>query len=382
MNNDVLFQHLRALAIVAKSACKAGTPGADAADFIEREFGLEGDIRAEDQELIDLTAVPIDTGVHAAVDGVVESGKKHSDESYLPHLGIYAFSWHAFSKWQDKARHLKLDYGSMGHSAHETMAIPEDDILAWAEDIKAHRKLSQAAKNLREGKSPDGIAYHDGTDARKSTEEGCSRDYENWSDIEKSQSHITITIASGCRYLNGSMAEHQHFVNLEVTGPDGRLLVRVGMSPEQFAAAISTRSLVPCTLDTYWSKGEGAVRLRERVKTPESIIDRMRQRLRGSIGKQDGDLKAIVDTLAERKGKPLGKKDQDELVRALKNVLERRVGSTAFVVEQAMEEGSKLAETATLKVLMAQATTGSALKTIQSLTKSFGQNLLPAPKKD
>jgi hypothetical protein len=377
MQNDKLIIAMRTLAKSTKALFagnveyKGPKELLDAVSYIENEIGLEGPVVAKAQRT-DVKPEAVDSNLHANCDRVQFKTDGLHDINYLPKQGVVAVSDHTARTWINAAEKLNLNYSF--RNSKGMLAISEEEILAFAKLIQAHRKLEDAAENLRKGADVHGHKKHEGTDAEQSTQHGL-HDYNNWSDLERSRSTISLTITSGQRYLNGSMSEHQHYVTIEVHNPDGRTIARIALSPEQFASFLIGRSSVPCTLDHYWMIDENAVALRERVFNPDSILDRMRQRLNDSISEQDKDLTAIIKSLSENVGKPIGKKAMEELIKSLQLVAERRKNNTTFVVEQAMEEGSQLAETAAIRVLLA-AGTGKEAEVAKSLATSFGTKKL------
>lgn len=367
--HDALVKAMRTLATFVKKNTAGYAELNEAVQYIEDQIGLEGPVVAKAQKT-DVKREAVDSNLHANCDYVTFETKRLGDTNYLPNHHVMALSDHVTRNWGQEAERLGLTYSFKGNKG--MLAIDENSILSWAKIITAHRKLEKAAEHLRTGYDVNGNRKHEGTDAEQSTQHG-HHDYFNWSDIEKSKSSISLTITSGCRYLNGSMAEHQHYVSIEVANPDGQKIARVALSPEQFASFLIGRSSVPCTLDHYWMIDDDTVALRERVYNPDSILDRMRQRMGDSLKEQDSRLHAIIDSLEETvaAGKPLGKKSTEELIRSLKLAADHRVSGATFVIEQAMEEGSQLAETAAIRVLLAQGT-GKEGDVAKSLATSFG----------
>jgi len=372
MQNDPLINHIRTLAkAVANGGGESSSDLKQAAQYIEDMIGLDGPIVEKTQIIGDCSGSLKDSLNNNIVQQVSEDDET-GDIGYLPHHGVVVVSQHRIYDWSRNASRKDIKY--TGSDDQKMYAIPESQILSMANTIKQHQRLSKVTEALKEGKDLRGQVLHPDTDAEKSTH-GDFYKYENWDNVEKSQSSITLSITSGSRYLNGSMAKHQHWVSINITSPDGRVVAEVDMSPDQFATFLISRGPVPCTLDHYNSIDENSVALRERVYNPESIINRMHQRLKDSTKEQDKDLKQIVENLKEKAGKPLSKKDLDTLINQLERSSVGRVGTSAFIIEQAMEEGSALAESTMIRVALAQQT-GNVKEAIEGIVHSFKAGLL------
>ena len=381
MENDLLIKHLRALAKGINSVEADNVQSRDmaaipedaiaAAKWVEEQFGLSGDVAAKTQINPNPPEAIPDTTLNAHDSSVVEGKPKHvrGDAVYLPELGIFTFSDHHVGDWrtQAKSHGVQYEHTFPQHKIDDYIwAIREEEILDLADKVKAFRKMSDMAKKIRAGKPVD--ERHEGTDARKDNFHG--RDYKNWSDGERSRSSVCMSRCSGTRYLNGSLAEHQHYMSLTVCGPDGRTLVEINMTMDQLASMLVSNTLVPVTLNHYWSLSDDSVSLTERVYTPDSILDRMRQRLKDSMGNQETEFAALLKDLKGRV-KPPGIVELREIIRTLEGIYASRRSNTAFIVEQAVEEGSQLTESAMARVLLAQACGGDLTDAVKSIANSF-----------
>lgn len=149
-----------------------------------------------------------------------------------------------------------------------------------------------------------------------------------------------LTVASGNRYLNGSLREHHQFVSLTVQSEHGRRSVfECSLSMEGLADLLVSNSTVPVTIDYYIGR-DGMARS-EPAPPPVSVTRRMEERI--ARGNQDlqNRVKEAMDLLDTAK---MGKRAKDEILNVLGLVVRDVSTHGAFVAQQAMEEISSVAE--------------------------------------
>lgn len=193
----------------------------------------------------------------------------------------------------------------------------------------------------------------------------------NHFDLDKSDSTINIGIhSSRGTWLNGSAVQHHSYVSMRIHGPDNRLICEIALSLEQFAAALISNSSNPCTLTYYWSVNEENVVLQERVKPPQAVIERMKERLENAIDRNDKVGSGIEARLKEavEKGK-MGKRDLEELLKDFGIYVDGRKNNATFVVEQALEESSAIVESAAAHIALQHNLTAGQQKTIKALAE-------------
>jgi len=249
---------------------------------------------------------------------------------------------------------------AFGRMPDEGTYLSEEEVLEFAAAIKAHRKMTGAKSEKDAWFEEVRAKCHPGTDAIDSAKDGLHSQSDEFSvDRSRSTLRIGITTAGGPRggvALNGSKVLHSSFVALDVTGPDGRRLCRVEMSPEQFAAALFGNSHTPCTLNSYWSLTDDSVRLRERVRPPSSIRKRMEKRLKHRLSEQAEALKEVANEMYTRAatGKAAGKTLQREWAEKIARACEYSSANSAFTIQQAHEEISSVMESAAIQFLAQQ----------------------------
>ena len=152
-------------------------------------------------------------------------------------------------------------------------------------------------------------------------------------------------------------------MSLRITGPDGRELVDVDMSPEQFATALVGQSNTPCTVRRYWSVDDDTVMLTERVRQPESIRKRMEKRLKHRLGEQADALRKVAEEMeaqAETK-KPARKTQLNEWAERVGRATDYTAANAAFTISQAREEISSIMESAAIQFIGQQHLTPKSL---------------------
>ena len=199
-------------------------------------------------------------------------------------------------------------------------------------------------------------------------------------DVDASRSSIIITTpSSNGKVLNGTTHRHHHWIHIEITAPDGRRIVEVSLSFDQFARALTTNTHVPCTLDAYWAHANDSVLLTERVRPPVSIRGRMERRLRDLLTEVSEQLRGAGEGAHQRlqDGKAPTKVQAQRLVDAIPDALERLRESADFIVGQGMEEAADGIERCLTQVLATNAGANPELGQILGLMPE-----LPAPEAD
>ena len=311
--------------------------------------------------------VPADTSAHAVARNVAEKTARR-DEAIVPGDGVY-LSRSRVSQYQreadDKFKDMDSDsrgsrYGGQD-ATYANMLISEEEILEWGAVITKERQMRNAdpvsASGIHRAGEPYEHLCHEGTDTQDPTKDPSPiHDRNNKFDIDRSRSTILITKSHGSQYLNGSAVQHSESVHIELTTPDGRRYADVHLSMDQFASALVSNSHIPCTFYSYWSCEPTNVLLAEVVKEPEPIANRMQQRLWDQIGDVDAAAAKIIEELDSQieAGKPMGKVQLRQLRRDLDNLKGNMKANANFIVDQALEETSHIAETAAIWIAQNQ----------------------------
>ncbi len=302
-----------------------------------------------------------DTHDHADIDETTR-GPGHGETHYIPGDG-FLISHGGFSRrsrgsvYADKVRTLQANQPKSRHEPlpDQGTFLSEEEILAYAAAIQSHRKMT-GARSVKERFFDEARARtHAGTDAVDSAKDGFHKQSDDF-DIDKSRSTIFIGLAQvgpGGMPLNGSKINHTSVVNITVTGPDGRRLCEVKMSPEQFASALFGNFHTPCTLSAYWSVTDDSVLLRERVRRPVSIRKRMEARLNGRLKEQADALRKVAEEMLEQaeSGKPARKVQLKEFAERVARATEHTAANAAFTVNQAREEITGIMESAAIQFI-------------------------------
>ncbi len=297
----------------------------------------------------------------------------HGDEKYVPGDGVYV-----------SRIHLNIDTEYWHRSVVDKggMFVPEKSILAWAKEINLRRRLDAVAAEYREGLAERLQKCHPGTDAEDAGKGGLHRvsdDYE----VDHSRSTLYISACSSTgSWLNGSAVQHHRYITMHINGPDGRRLVEVGMTFEQFAAALVSNSFIPCTLEAYWSIGEGALLLRERMRPAPSIKERLDKRVRAQFDDKFQWMKDCIKTMEENvaAGKALSKTAQAEMAGRLKNALSQLADTPSYAVERSLEEVTSIVESAAIHLSQTYRLPPEELAKNKAIATLIEKPALPAPK--
>lgn len=291
-----------------------------------------------------------DTGIHAKPSLVGEYGK-HNDWLIVPGEGLYMSS-HAMHDIERDARKQHKARGKDDYSRnnYHTGFIDEAEIELWYKTIQTYKSMQEAERETRAEYEAN---CYPGTDTEDPTKDPTAiRSSRNDFELDRSKSSVHLTMASGQRFLNGSSVAHSNYVRLTVNSPDGRELVEVALTFDQFASMLVSSMETPCTVDTYWSVTDRCVRLQEVVKPPESVGARMRQRLdtrlddmRTKLQNMEAELDAQIAS-----GKPMTKTKLQELRKAISIYASHYDSNRDFTVLQAQEEVSSIVEQAAASI--------------------------------
>lgn len=306
---------------------------------------------------------PKDTTDHAVPYQVGKYGDK-ADRLLIPGIGLI-LSKHAYRDCASNVEKLKKEMGSGTCNSNYELLIPEEMLLDLVKSLKKyyemHRKdanNTQDTQDTQDHKDTGNYGIHDhekycypGTDTRDPDLDplkNTSSAYHNRNEfeIDKSDSTIRISVPSGYRYLNGSIVEHNKYISINITTPDSRHYCELSLTFDQFATALVSSSEVPCTIDRYWGVNKDSVMLREVVKPPLSIKERMEQRLDDRLKEFESKL-ADLQTKLENKindNKPLTKtqiKDLNQELCFLKGCI---TSNRNFTIEQSLREVASITE--------------------------------------
>ncbi len=288
---------------------------------------------------------PEDTNAHASTIHVGQFGHK-SDQLMVIGEGVY-LSRHAVHEMERSfAKQNEAHGGERYEDKYHKMLIPERQIESWHREIQKNKEMTAARDRHREEYQK---GCYPGTDAEDPTKKtGPLKDGANSFSLDRSQSTISLSMASGNRYLNGSSVMHQNYVNLSVHSPDGRELVEVAMTFDQFASFLCSNMATSCTVDTYWSVTDDCLRLQEVVKEPDSIHERMAQRLNNRLDGMRERIATLQRELDEQaaSGKAMSKTKVQEVSRQLEIFSSHFDSNRDFTVLQAKEEVSSIVEQA------------------------------------
>jgi hypothetical protein len=265
--------------------------------------------------------------------------------------------------------------------------ISEGQIEQWYHNIQADRQMRKAAKEPLAAEEYAEVC-HPGTDTEDP--EKSPRSYRRRSDdfnIDRSRSTAQLGMPQSTgSWLNGSGVKHRSFISMQFHSPDGRDLLTVYMTPEQFASFLCSNTTVPCTMDTYWSVTDECVRLREVVKKPDTIHDRMEKRLDGRLDEMKERLEATMAKLNEKiqSGKAMSKTQLAEIVHELEVYQSHFDSNRDFTVLQAREEVSSIVEAAAASIAFEHRIPRDELLAnshVQALVRSLGQHQKQLPEK-
>jgi len=301
-------------------------------------------------------SVPEDSAGNATPNLCGEWGDRR-DVLIVPGVGV-CFSKHRVREYERDVeaecneRGEGIRYG--GDESFHQMMIPEDAILEFAREIQKHRSM-ESNRQSRHGHEEVCYEGTDTVDPEK--EESVVSDRRNVFRLDRSQSSILINVANtggGGKLLNGSEVRHSRFITIELQTPDGRRYGHVSMSFEQFSRALVTCGHVPCTWDDYWSFEEDTVRLSEVVKEPDDISGRAGQRMADQIKSIQERITGLQIQAQERidAGKGMSKGMLAEMIKTLGLIRDQFGSNAEFVISQAQEEVTGIAERALVDAML------------------------------
>lgn len=163
-------------------------------------------------------------------------------------------------------------------------------------------------------------------------------DYRGRHTLTAATAQLSSSSSTGAA-LNGSLRTHNRFLHLTVTAADHRQILDLDLSFEQLAELLTSHMATPVTLGGYF--GADGMRRSEPAPPPVSAKRRMLERLDGAEEGQEDVLRKIADKI--RAGN-IGKRLQEELLRDIDIAIGNGAANRAFVVTQALEEMSVVAE--------------------------------------
>lgn len=290
---------------------------------------------------------------HASVDLTV-----HEDASvfYKPDVGV-VIRERAADRFKSSA--VKAGFHK------DDMVIDEATIKRWYAAITTHSGMVDASVEKRRAYE---ATCQEGTDAQAPSPTSANIFADG-----RSRSTICLSVVSGRRYLNGSPTLHHNYVAIRITSPDGRELVDVNMTFDQFSSFLLSGREVSCTVNHYWSINDLCTALREVVVEPAPISEKLDKCLEAQYAESDRNLNGILDSLREivSAGKSLPKTKIAELIKGLEIYRGNAECNHRFIMERAREEVSKMLEQALCAIAVEMGT--SSLPTI---TKSMKEGVL------
>lgn len=298
-------------------------------------------------------SVPQDTTAYAIPWGVGEYSKRGGpDRLLVPGLGV-CLSRSAVDDMERDAMKLAEQHGDKSYNPYYQIVISEERLRQWVETLDKHSNM-QAEEAKSQAHDHERFCYP-GTDTQDPTKQDSKyrvNRHRNNYDLDKSESTIRIGVRSGDRHLNGSMVRHQHYIGMEFTTPDGRVYGDISMTFDQFAAALVSNTSTPCTWDDYWGIEQNSIRLKEVVHPPQSIDERMVERLQNRFADIDARFDALKAKLDEKieSGKAMSKTSLVELNRELNLLRSALSANRDFTIEQSREEVTSIVEQAAISV--------------------------------
>lgn len=298
-------------------------------------------------------AIEIERGDHpndtllSTIDIVGDNNEK-KDVLYVPGDGLF-LSHAAARKLHNSSESY---FKSLDRKNNYELFISEFQLQHW---LSVHETYNKLVKDSRIAESEEYASKcYPGTDTIDPLKSESKTDRNrNCGEVDRSCSSILLSVVStNGRYLNGSMVGHDRYVKITINSPDRRDLVEVAMSYDQFASFLFSNSHVPCTIDSFWSINDRCVRLREVVKVPDSISDRMAQRMDDRLVESESLVDDLLVMLDEQftAGKSLSKTKISDVLSRLK-ILKRNMRSNRdFTIHQAKEEVASIIEQAVVTI--------------------------------
>lgn len=366
--SDILTNAVRLLA--AQFRNKGGELGAAAATVFDL-LGEDGDPHEATARINVKEAAPADT-----TRGKVSLDRALHDINYHPGKG-FTYSDHRSYDWSRAA-----EKAGMPDKLHRRF-IPEGEIVGMAREAAAHRELEAARDRWLEDVD-NRAARHSGFDTRdagKDSMYNVSDDHH----IDTSESSAHLSVIRGDTWLNGSQVKHRACVGMEIKGPDGRTLVRVSMSFDQFASFLTSQGMTPCTITDYWSMNESNVRLHERVRPVDTVGERLGRRIKSRIDEEFSKILQVAKQLedASAAGKPINKTLSAKLAEDIRRAADYTCQNLTFAGDQAQEEIAGIIEQAAVHMSLSFGVNLDLLRAHPMLsTLGVEQPRLPAPTTD
>ncbi len=355
--------------------------GMEAAKFILAEIGEAGDphmAAARHQSKKTGATGSKDSNLHSST---YHDWKRPHDLVYEPGDGFFIGGTETFTMHERKKKPMpKWFDGKKG--AYGMSYMSEEAVLAMAAEINAARGMIAQTERYLERADERRRECHAGTDCKSGAKDSFHR-VDDDHNVDCSRSTIHIGRASGHTILNGSAVQHQHYVRMQISGPDGHDLVEIALSFEQFAAALTGNGEVPCTVTSYWSRNNDNVRLREIVRETPSIRKRLVARMNHRQEEQLAVMSQIVKELRETAaaGKSLSKKKIDTLAADVERASHLFGENAQYAVEQGVEEISAIVESAAIHLGQTYGVTPAMLQHTPEIGGALRElSNLPAPK--
>lgn len=312
--------------------------------------------------------VPPDSSLNSATES--DWGHDH-DLEYHPGLG-FTWSSHRAQDWEYSAAAKKLP------EAKRSRFIPEQVVLGMVDEVRIRRGMEKSKARFLARELERAEEQHPGFDTvdQSKTCTGLHRVSDD-GHIDRSRSTIHMGITSGKAWLNGSAVQHTRYIHIEVTGPDGRELVDINMTMEQFASFLVSQGQTPCTLSSYWSVNDENIRLRERVRPPQTAQDRLRKRIQHRVDEQVAHAKEVLAALST--GKPLSPTKQAQLAGDIRRVVDHITENAAFTLHQAEEEVAGIVESAAATLSLSYGIPLGEIRAHPMVSSLGSAGLLPAP---
>ncbi len=355
--------------------------GMEAAKFIIAELGVDGDphmASARHESKKTGATGPKDSNINSAT---CHDWKRPHDLMYEPGDGFFIVGRDVFSMHDRKKKPMPKWYDTKKPD-YSMLYMSEDTVLALAAEINASRSMIAQTERYLERADERRRECHEGTDCQSGAKNAYHR-VDDDHNIDCSQSSIHIGTADGHQSLNGSAVKHHRFVRMQIMGPDGLELVEIGMSFEQFAAALTGNGLVPCTVHSYWSRNADNVRLREVVRETPSVRKRLVARMNHRQTEQLAAIEEIVKELRETAatGKSLSKKKIEAVAADVERAAHMFGENAQFAVQQGVEEISAIVESAVIHLGQSYGVTPAVLQCLPEIGGALRElSSLPAPK--
>lgn len=138
--------------------------------------------------------------------------------------------------------------------------------------------------------------------------------------------------------LNECLHPQKYYVQFEIKDPEDKLVLRAGMSHDQFVRMLLYNGDTPITLFEY--RGLDGKITKEVVEPPDSVTDNMLKNLGKSVESIDNRMKDIEKDIYEllNSGKSVGKKKLEALLLDIRTIRQHYASNIPYTVQVAAEE--------------------------------------------